>query len=131
MKISSVNTDTNLAITRSMDAKNNNNIPEKKEIRTETPPELTKPETVNKAEDDEDEGFDDEVMKQAVDQANKTLAVHDRYIERTVHEVTHAILYTIKDTKTDEIIAEFPPKKIQDMIAKMWELAGLFVDERA
>ncbi len=41
------------------------------------------------------------------------------------------MMYTVRDTKTNEVIAEFPPKKIQDMIAKMWELAGLFVDEKA
>ncbi len=35
------------------------------------------------------------------------------------------------DTETNKVIKEFPPEKIQDMIAKMWELAGLFVDERA
>lgn len=77
------------------------------------------------------EDFDDEMMKQAMDQANKSLAVYNRYIERAVHEVTHAVMYTIKDTKTNEVIAEFPPRKIQDMIAKMWEIAGLFVDEKA
>lgn len=74
---------------------------------------------------------DDEVLQKSVEQANKTLEAYDRKIERNVHEVTHAMMYTIKDTKTDEVIAEFPPKKIQDMLAKMWELAGLFVDEKA
>lgn len=73
----------------------------------------------------------EELMKKSIDQANKTLAVYDKYIERTVHEKTHAVMYTVKDKKTNEVIAEFPPKKIQDMIAKMWELAGLFVDEKA
>lgn len=77
------------------------------------------------------EDFDDEMMKQAMEQANKSLAGYNRYIERAVHEVTHAVMYTIKDTKTNEVIAEFPPRKIQDMIAKMWEIAGLFVDEKA
>ncbi len=40
-------------------------------------------------------------------------------------------MYVMKDTETNEVIREFPPKKIQDMIAKMWEIAGLFVDEKA
>lgn len=75
--------------------------------------------------------FSEEWMKKSVDQANKALAQHNRYIEREVHETTHAVMYKIKDTVTNEVIAEYPPKKIQDMIAKMWELAGLFVDEKA
>lgn len=52
-------------------------------------------------------------------------------ISREVHEVTGAVIYKIVDTNTAYYRQEFPPKKIQDMIAKMWELAGLFVDEKA
>lgn len=77
------------------------------------------------------EVIDDEMIEKAVEQANKSLENYNRYIERSVHEKTKAIMYVMKDTKTNEIIREFPPKKIQDMIAKMWELAGLFVDEKA
>lgn len=73
----------------------------------------------------------EEVLEKSIAQANKSLEIHNRHIERVVHEVTHSVMYTIKDTITDEVIMEFPPKKIQDMIAKMWELAGLFVDEKA
>lgn len=75
--------------------------------------------------------IDDEMLEKSVEQANKTLENYNRYIERSVHEKTRAIMYVMKDSKTDEVIREFPPKKIQDMIAKMWELAGLFVDEKA
>ncbi|MBN2900113.1 MAG: flagellar protein FlaG [Clostridia bacterium] len=73
---------------------------------------------------------DDEVLEKAVEQANKTLEKHNRYIERNIHEVTKAVMYKLKDSETNEVIAEFPPQKVQDMIAKMWELAGLFVDGR-
>ena len=71
----------------------------------------------------------EEMMEKSVDQANKALKQHHRRIDRSVHDVTKTVMYKMVDTDTDEIIREFPPKKIQDMIAKMWELAGLFVDE--
>jgi uncharacterized FlaG/YvyC family protein len=74
---------------------------------------------------------DDEILKKSVEQANKSLEMYNRVIERSVHDVTHTVMYTVRDTVTNEVIQEFPPKKIQDMIAKMWELAGLFVDEKA
>lgn len=77
------------------------------------------------------EDKENEIVDNSIQQANKSLKQVHRVIERNVHETTKAIMYVIKDTDTDEIIAEFPPKKIQDMIAKMWELAGLFVDEKA
>ena len=35
------------------------------------------------------------------------------------------------DEGTDEIIREIPPEQILNMVAKMWELAGLLVDKRA
>lgn len=82
---------------------------------------------VNESED----VINDEMLNKSIDQANKTLEMYHRRIDRSVHEVTKTIIYTIKDTETNEIIQEFPPRKIQDMIAKMWELAGLFVDEKA
>ncbi len=81
--------------------------------------------------DEQRDVIDDEMLEKAVAQANKSLEGYNRYIERSVHEKTKAIMYVMKDSKTDEVIREFPPKKIQDMIAKMWELAGLFIDERA
>ena len=84
-----------------------------------------------KVSSDDQKEVDDKTIEKSIEQANKSLSVFDRKIERTVHETTHTIMYVIRDTKTNEVIKEFPPKKIQDMIAKMWELAGLFVDEKA
>lgn len=79
----------------------------------------------------ENEGFEPDYLEKSIEQANKTLKQYNREILREVHETTKTVMYTIRDTKTHEVISEFPPKKIQDMIAKMWELAGLFVDEKA
>jgi len=70
-------------------------------------------------------------MDESIKQANKSLANYDRQIEREIHSVTKVLMYKIRDTRTNEVIAEYPPKKIQDMIAKMWELAGLFIDQKA
>lgn len=75
--------------------------------------------------------INDEMLDKAIEMANKTLKQHNNFIERSVHDVTKTVMYVLKDTDTNEVIKEFPPKKIQDMIAKMWELAGLFVDEKA
>lgn len=79
----------------------------------------------------ENQKSSEELIKRSLEEANKSLAKVDRYIEREIHEKTKAVMYKIRDRKTGEVIAEFPPKKIQDMIAKMWEFAGMFVDEKA
>jgi len=88
-------------------------------------------ETLTEAIIDENTKIDEDLLQKSVDQANKNLQQFHRVIERSVHEVTHTIMYKLVDSETNEVISEFPPKKIQDMIAKMWELAGLFVDEKA
>ena len=47
-----------------------------------------------------------------------------------VHESTNRVTIKIVDKKTKEVLKEYPPEKTLDMIAKVWELAGLLVDEK-
>ncbi len=97
-----------------------------KKVEVDSADELKSEKQLNK-----DKDLSDEIISQAIEQANQSLKKHNRVIEVSIHDKTHAVMYTIKDSVTNEVIGEFPPKKIQDMIAKMWELAGIFVDEEA
>ena len=72
----------------------------------------------------------DEVVIQAIEKANKSLAVALRRLDFSVHEKTNSIMVKVVNTETDEIVREFPSEKILDMVAKMWEMAGIIVDER-
>ena len=47
-----------------------------------------------------------------------------------VNEATNRITIKIVDKDTDEIIKEFPAEKTLDMIARVWEMAGIMVDEK-
>lgn len=47
-----------------------------------------------------------------------------------VHEETNRVTIKIVDKQTKEVIKEFPPEQTLDMIAKVWEMAGLMVDEK-
>lgn len=47
-----------------------------------------------------------------------------------IHEETNRITIKIVDRSTKEVIKELPPEKTLDMIAKVWEMAGLLVDEK-
>jgi flagellar protein FlaG len=66
----------------------------------------------------------------AIEKANKIMIGHSTRAEFSVHEVTKDIMIKIVDTESNKVIREFPPEKILDMVAKIWELSGLFVDER-
>ena len=71
----------------------------------------------------------DDIM-QAVKQANKVLEGTNRRFEYSVHEQTNTIMIKVINSDTDEIIREIPPERILNLIAKLWELAGLIVDEK-
>lgn len=47
-----------------------------------------------------------------------------------VHDRTNRITIKIVDKDTKEVLKEYPPEKTLDMIAKVWEMAGLMVDEK-
>lgn len=72
---------------------------------------------------------EDDIMR-AVRQANKALEETNRRFEYSIHEQTNTIMVKVIDTQTNEVIREIPPEKILNLIAKLWELAGIIVDEK-
>ncbi len=46
-----------------------------------------------------------------------------------IHEGTNRVTIKIVDRETKKVIKELPPEKTLDMIAKVWEIAGIMVDE--
>lgn len=74
--------------------------------------------------------YSEEDIKIAIGNVNKALNTYDRKLEFSVHEATNLISVKVIDTNTDEIIREIPPEKILDMVAKLWEMAGIIVDKK-
>lgn len=69
-----------------------------------------------------------EKIKKAMEQLNKNMK-HSEAIFG-IHEETNRLTIKIVDRDSKELIKEFPPEKTLDMIAKVWELAGILVDEK-
>lgn len=69
-------------------------------------------------------------LKKAVDDINKRAVDDQSEAVFGIHDKTNRITIKIIDKKTKEVIKEFPPEKTLDMIAKVWEMAGLMVDEK-
>lgn len=76
--------------------------------------------------------IDQKDLQQAIDDVNKSVKAYNRKLQYSVHEKTNTIMVKVIDTSEgrDEVIRELPPEKILDMVAKMWEMAGIIVDER-
>ena len=69
-----------------------------------------------------------ESVKKMVDQLNKKMSNSEAIFG--IHEDTNRVTIKIVDKETKEVIKEYPPEKTLDMIAKVWEMAGILVDEK-
>ncbi|MFA7468541.1 MAG: flagellar protein FlaG [Desulfotomaculaceae bacterium] len=72
----------------------------------------------------------EENLEELVRSSHSTLESKYVRFEFNIHEATNKVMVKVVDKNTDEVIREIPPEKILDMVAKMWELAGLFIDEK-
>ncbi|NLK00890.1 MAG: flagellar protein FlaG [Clostridia bacterium] len=75
--------------------------------------------------------YNEKEVIEAIEHANNAFQVVNTRFEFSIHEGTKEIMVKIINTENDEVIREIPPEKILDIMAKIWELAGIFVDERA
>lgn len=71
-----------------------------------------------------------EQLKKAIAEMNRRINNSNEEAVFGVHEDTNRIMIKIMDKETKEVIKEFPPEKTLDMIARIWEMAGILVDEK-
>lgn len=74
--------------------------------------------------------YTQEELESAIGTVNKAINPYDRRLEFSIHEATKLISVKVIDTNTDDVIREIPPEKILDMVARLWELAGIIVDKK-
>ena len=72
--------------------------------------------------------MDTEALKKRISDLNRQL--NSTECQYGVDEITQRVTLKIVDKETKEVIKELPPEKTLKMIAKVWELAGLLVDEK-
>ncbi|MGI6413496.1 MAG: flagellar protein FlaG [Syntrophomonadaceae bacterium] len=75
--------------------------------------------------------IDQDAVKIAVDDANRALQILNTRLQFSIHEDTKQIMVKVIDETNGELIREIPPEKLLDALAKMWELVGILVDEKA
>lgn len=73
--------------------------------------------------------MDESSMKSVAKDMNK-LINQNTIAEFGYHEATNRMTIKIKDKDTDEIIKEIPSEKALELLEKVWELAGILVDEK-
>lgn len=72
--------------------------------------------------------FGTETMRKAAEEINRNAKNSEAVFG--IHEGTNRVTIKIVDKDTKEVLKEYPPEKTLDIIAKVWEMAGLMVDEK-
>lgn len=81
------------------------------------------------AETEEQIQADNAKVKQAITEMTKN-AKSSAEAVFGIHEKTNRVTIKMVDKETKKVIKEFPPDETLDMIAKVWEIAGIMVDEK-
>ena len=71
-----------------------------------------------------------EHLKKMIAEMNRKISNRNEEAVFGVHEKTNRIMIKILDKDTKEVVKEFPPEKTLDMIARIWEMAGILVDQK-
>lgn len=98
--------------------------------RTDTKSRETSLERQQARQNGENNQIDELEVIRAIEHANNSLEGVYTQFEFSIHEKTREIMVKVIDRDSGEVIREIPPEQILDMVAKMWELAGILVDER-
>ena len=133
-------------ITRPQPAASGTEAEQAQSVETNAPQVDAKTLAVAKTQNEEGEGKDDSKGQQSQQKKSSQQQISDDQIKKAldelnrkqtnfisefgIHEKTNRITVKIVDKTTKEVIKELPPEKMLDMIAKVWEYAGLVVDEK-
>lgn len=72
-----------------------------------------------------------EELDKAVENINGLIAKNsETHFEFKIHDKTGYLMVKLIDTETKEVIKEIPAEKILDLVANIWEMVGIIVDER-
>ena len=72
---------------------------------------------------------DNEKVRKAISEMTKNVKSNAEAVFG-IHDKTNRVTIKMVDKDTKKVIKEFPPEETLDMIAKVWEIAGIMVDEK-
>lgn len=75
--------------------------------------------------------FSEEEIKKSIGKLNSFLKDEKVHAVYERHDKLNQIMIKIVDDQTNEVLAEYPPEKILDMVAKMCEMVGILIDKKA
>lgn len=70
-----------------------------------------------------------EKLQEELERLNQVTRIFDRRMNFLLHEGSDRIMVQVIDAETDTVIREVPPHEILDIISKMQNMIGVFLDE--
>ena len=74
--------------------------------------------------------FSKKELEKNIDAINKWLEANSTHIKFQLHEKLNEYYVQVLNNQTNEIVREIPQKKMLDIVAKMYEMNGLLLDEK-
>nr|WP_275984078.1 flagellar protein FlaG [Paenibacillus hamazuiensis] len=81
-------------------------------------------------ENGEHMSISEEQLVKAIERAVKAAQGHSLRLDISIHKQTEEVMVKVIDKDSGKVIREVPPEKKLDLLAKLWEMAGILVDER-
>ena len=72
----------------------------------------------------------EEQLEEVIRESNRMIFGDKEKFAFTIHEGTGRFLVRLVDKETEEVVREIPPEKLLDLVANIWEMVGILVDER-
>lgn len=69
-------------------------------------------------------------VKNITQELNKFLQLMNSDLKFVVHEKTKQLIVQVVDTRTQEVLKEFPPHELLDTIAKIRDYVGVLLDKK-
>jgi flagellar protein FlaG len=91
--------------------------------------------SVLRAKEESDEGTisapaaEREAVERLVEEADRELRMTSERLGFQVHEGSGQLLVQVVDRNTGEVIRESPPSEFLDLVVRMREMVGIFLDE--
>ncbi len=69
-------------------------------------------------------------VKSIINETNNKIKHARTRCEFSYHEAVNRVSIKVLDVDTNEVVREIPPEETLEILQKLWEVAGLLVDER-
>ncbi|WP_027339038.1 flagellar protein FlaG [Halonatronum saccharophilum] len=85
---------------------------------------------LNRSLEKHKEEIEKDSLEEGVEALNETVQSFHKNLSFQLHEDSERMMVKLMDIKSDEVLKEFPPEEILDMLGRIRQAVGLIIDEK-